>query len=472
MIRHPDSPAFVHYLEGEISRLISPLEEIAHFHWEEGNRDLSGYDILTLAFWYVGGYFASVDGKISTSEAAFIEDIEVALGKDGFDSLNAVELRESWEQAIHDSAEIFSELSIPPAVIDLQEYDDRYGTDYSSHAKSLLLRFAHAVAESDGIASPLEEETLSKFKNLLFDFKLNEAQSKSHEGPCVAPSDVKKAEPHRKLEDLLADLDSLIGLERIKSDVAQLINFLRVQKMREEKGLAVQPLSRHLVFYGNPGTGKTTVARFLSQIYQSLGVLSKGHLVETDRAGLVAGYVGQTALKVHEVVSEALGGVLFIDEAYTLSAGGDNDFGREAIDTLIKLMEDNRDDLIVVVAGYTDKMSAFLQTNPGLRSRFTKYLEFEDYNPEQLVEIFDLFCKNGGYRLANSTHDDLTRLFSVLYETRDETFGNGRLARNLFEMTINSQANRIVTLPHVNDEILSLIEESDIPGMADLQNVR
>ncbi len=163
---------------------------------------------------------------------------------------------------------------------------------------------------------------------------------------------------------------------------------------------------------------------------------------------------------------------MFIDEAYTLSTGGDNDFGREAIDTLLKMMEDNRDDLIVVVAGYTDKMSAFLQTNPGLRSRFNKYLEFEDYTPEQLVEIFELFCKNGGYKLATSTHDDLIRLFSVLYETRDETFGNGRLARNLYEMTINNQANRIVMLPNVDDDILSSIEETDIPGMADLQSVR
>lgn len=194
-------------------------------------------------------------------------------------------------------------------------------------------------------------------------------------------------------------------------------------------------------------------------------------MIESDRAGLVAGYVGQTALKVREVVGEAVGGVLFIDEAYTLSTGGDNDFGREAIDTLLKMMEDNRNDLIVV-AGYTDKMSAFLQTNPGLRSRFNKYLEFEDYTPEQLVEIFELFCTSGGYKLASTTHDDLIRLFSVLYETRDETFGNGRLARNLYEMTINNQANRIVSLPQVDDRILSSIEETDIPGMADLQSVR
>ena len=174
-------------------------------------------------------------------------------------------------------------------------------------------------------------------------------------------------------------------------------------------------------------------------------------------------------MKVREVVSEAVGGVLFIDEAYALSTGGDNDFGREAIDTLLKMMEDNRDDLIVVVAGYTDKMSAFLQTNPGLRSRFNKYLEFEDYTPEQLVEIFGLFCNESNYKLNSSSNNYLTRVFCNLYEGRNETFGNGRLARNLYEMTINNQANRIVMLPHVDDEILSTIEETDIPGMADLQ---
>lgn len=264
----------------------------------------------------------------------------------------------------------------------------------------------------------------------------------------------------------------MVGLDRVKDDVKQLVNFLKVQQILQSKGLEAQPISRHLVFYGNPGTGKTTVARLLAQVYHSLEIISRGHLVETDRSGLVAGYVGQTALKVRELVESALGGILFIDEAYSLNAGNGQDYGHEAIETLLKLMEDNRDDLIVVVAGYTDKMSSFLSSNPGLRSRFNKYFYFEDYSPAQLVDIFELFCQKAGYKLHQPTKDDLLKVFSVLYETRDETFGNARQARNLFEMTISNQANRIVALTDITEETLSTIEEVDIPGAADLHSVK
>jgi SpoVK/Ycf46/Vps4 family AAA+-type ATPase len=228
------------------------------------------------------------------------------------------------------------------------------------------------------------------------------------------------------------------------------------------------PASRHLVFSGNPGTGKTTIARLVAQIYRSLGILRKGHLIETDRAGLVAGYVGQTAIKVKEVVESALGGVLFIDEAYSLASGGSNDFGQEAIETLLKMMEDHRDDLVLVVAGYTEKMQEFLDSNPGLRSRFNKHIHFDDYGKDQLVQIFKSFCQKADFKTSVGAEDELSAIFDALIALKDESFGNARLARNLFEMAVSKQANRIVALPQIDKEVLSLIEPADIPGHEDL----
>jgi len=267
----------------------------------------------------------------------------------------------------------------------------------------------------------------------------------------------------------MAELDALVGLDRVKADVRQLINFLKVQKLREEQGLKSLPASRHLVFYGNPGTGKTTVARLVAQIYRTLGVLRRGHLVETDRAGLVAGFVGQTAMKVRDVTTKALGGVLFIDEAYTLASGGANDFGQEAVETLLKMMEDHREDLVVIVAGYTGRMQEFLDSNPGLRSRFNKHIHFDDYGVEQLVKIFKTFCQKAEFKPTEGAEKELTSIFGVLTASRDETFGNARAARNLFEATLSKQANRLVALPKVDREILSTIESADIPGHDELR---
>jgi stage V sporulation protein K len=275
---------------------------------------------------------------------------------------------------------------------------------------------------------------------------------------------VSKEPASRPLDVLLAELSALVGLDAAKKEVAQLVNFLKVQQLRQARGMTALPVSRHLVFSGNPGTGKTTVARLISQIYKSLGILSKGHLVETDRSGLVAGYIGQTAIKVQEIVQKSLGGILFIDEAYTLSSTKEGwDFGHEAIGTLLKLMEDHRDDFVVVVAGYTDKMQDFIDSNPGLRSRFNKYLQFADYSPLELVLIFQTFCSHGYYRLSASAEEKLVEIFSARYRERDETFGNGRLARNIFEEAIHNQASRIAPLSDITDEILSTIEAIDLP---------
>jgi hypothetical protein len=365
----------------------------------------------------------------------------------------------------------------PVSVSYLETYDSRHGTNFADRARQALFQFANLVIKSDGTVTPAEAAALAEFKQTLYPGGPQEtsdgAPAKGKKGTAAAAGAEPVEEelpPPRPLEELLAELDALVGLDRVKADVRQLINFLKVQKLREEQGLKSLPASRHLVFYGNPGTGKTTVARLVAQIYRTLGVLRRGHLVETDRAGLVAGYVGQTAMKVREVTTKALGGVLFIDEAYTLATGGENDFGREAVETLLKMMEDHRDDLVVIVAGYTGRMQDFLDSNPGLRSRFNKHIHFDDYGVEQLVKIFNTFCKKADFKLTEGAEKELTSVFGVLCAARDETFGNARAARNLFEATLSKQANRLVSLPKVDREILSTVEAADIPGHDELRS--
>ncbi len=269
------------------------------------------------------------------------------------------------------------------------------------------------------------------------------------------------------LERLLGELRSHIGLAGVKKDIEELANSINVDHMRRTQGLKVADRSLHMVFYGNPGTGKTTVARLVARIYKELGVLTKGHLVCTDRAGLVARYVGQTAPKVTAVVQEALGGVLFIDEAYSLAPPDpQNDFGQEAIQQLLLLMENHRKELVVIVAGYPDEMARFLDANPGLNSRFTKKLHFEDYTPEQLVQIFEKMCGESDYRLHERARAKLLRSVQAAYSQRGRTFGNARFARNLFEEATKNLANRIVASNLWDGSALMLITEDDIPDHA------
>jgi len=267
-------------------------------------------------------------------------------------------------------------------------------------------------------------------------------------------------------DELMEELNSLTGLKSVKEDVNALINLMKVQKMREEMGMKQVSVNKHLVFMGNPGTGKTTVARLLGKIYAAIGVVETGQLVEVDRSGLVSGYIGQTATKVMDVVDEALGGILFIDEAYALTnKKGEGDFGTEAVDTLLKAMEDHRDDLIVIVAGYTDLMEDFLESNPGLKSRFNKFIFFEDYTAEEELEILMSMSKKQEYRFDDKAREEAKRFFEERCANKTETYANARDVRNYLEKAITNQAGRIVEesgFKNLSKDELSLIKYEDV----------
>ncbi len=296
------------------------------------------------------------------------------------------------------------------------------------------------------------------------------AQSVNHNPPVKAsdggaggnvPEKEEEIPPKENLEDLKKELAEYIGLEGVKKEVTNLINMAAVYKMRRDHDLPTADMSLHMVFSGNPGTGKTMIARFMARVYHSLGLLSKGHLVEVDRSGLVAGYIGQTAIKTAKVTEEAKGGVLFIDEAYTLTSKSENDFGFEAVDTILKAMEDNRDDLVVIVAGYIELMEEFVDSNPGLRSRFNKYIHFDDYTAEEMTGIFDLQCKKSCYTLTEEAKAELNAYFAAVSEAAGE-FGNARGVRNTFEKILTEQANRIADMETVTREALMEITVKDV----------
>lgn len=269
-----------------------------------------------------------------------------------------------------------------------------------------------------------------------------------------------------RLARLLSELNNLIGLEGVKAEINSLINLIKVRKMRESYNMPSMDMTYHMVFTGNPGTGKTTVARLVAKIYKELGILSEGSLVETDRAGLVAGYVGQTALKVKEVVEKAIGGVLFIDEAYSLTNNAvSNDFGGEAIDTLVKMMEDNRENLVVIVAGYTKEMEEFLKSNTGLVSRFNKFIHFPDYTLDELIDILESMADRSGVVIEEEAKELLRGDIAVMPEERARVFGNARGIRNIFEKIIVNQANRIVTYENPPAEMLVQIKAEDAAGV-------
>ena len=379
----------------------------------------------------------------------------------------------------------------PPAFFAaLRDYDRRKGTTLARRFTDQLTLLLLLFAAVDGVVSEAEAGFVNACSDTLLALCERDGLSgdrpalKADEfvthvpAPAQPPTEVVPAaeqeetplpESEPTLEELLAELDGLCGLDQVKRDVKSLINLVKVRRLREEAGLPVPPMSLHLVFLGNPGTGKTTVARLLAKLYHAIGVLPKGQLVEVDRSGLVAGFVGQTALKTQEVIQKAIGGVLFIDEAYALvNQDNGNDFGREAVEVLLKNMEDHRKDLVVIVAGYSQLMEKFIHSNPGLESRFNKYFYFEDYDGAQLFTILQSMCDKNGYVLTPEGEALARRELMDLYEDRDENFGNARDVRNLFEQAVARQSDRVARLEAPTREQLMELRPEDLtePGVA------
>ncbi|MBI3465414.1 MAG: AAA family ATPase [Planctomycetes bacterium] len=381
------------------------------------------------------------------------------------------------ENAAHTARLDWKQLVAP--FIELPTFARRVG-----EFQTVVMRIANLVSKIDGVATP---ETVAHIKGVQYQLwqhlgrggqrsevgsqrsevgsQRSEVGSQrsevgGQEDASAAPVD--PAAEAAKLEAALAEMDALVGLDVIKREVRALINYLRLQRERQRLGLPATSLSLHMVFGGNPGTGKTTVARIVGRVFGALGILKRGHLIETDRSGLVAEYVGQTGPKTNKKVDEALDGILFIDEAYSLVAeNGDDPFGAEAVQTLLKRSEDNRDRLVVILAGYTGPMDRLLHSNPGLSSRFSRRLEFPDYTADELCSILESLCGQNHYSLDEAARCKVAAGFERAVAARDEHFGNGRLVRNVFEDAIRRMANRIAEIVPLTHEILTTLEAED-----------
>lgn len=330
----------------------------------------------------------------------------------------------------------------------------KFDRDLKAKYLTLLHRYMLLVVKSDNEITDIESKWLNK---------LSCKREELLNSPTQPINDKKEEKVLEETEkDPFEELSKLIGLSSVKTAVNNLSNLIKVQKMRESRGMKATTVSYHCVFTGNPGTGKTTVARIVARIYKQLGVLKKGHLVETDRSGLVAEYIGQTAPKTNEIIDSALDGVLFIDEAYSLVQDYKNDFGYEAISTLLKRMEDDRDRLVVILAGYSKEMEDFMNSNSGLQSRFNNYIEFPDYSVEELVQVFEYTAKKNDFLVSESALSKVKEVVQEEVANKNQKFGNARFVRNLFEKIITEQANRLMTSSLVTDEMLSRIEEIDV----------
>ena len=361
-------------------------------------------------------------------------------------------LKDSYVDLLETSELLNQNAKMLPNEFFLQKALSECDRDLQTQYMSLLYRFASTVAKADGQVNETEAKWLAEIM-------------KSKDLNIGNGSNVRTTseQDQEALESPYDTLNDLIGLTSVKEEITKLYNFIKIQQVRKDKGLRTPDISYHCVFTGNSGTGKTTVARIMAGIYKELGILKKGHLVETDRSGLVAEYVGQTAVKTNKIIDSALDGVLFIDEAYSLVQGAKEDFGQEAISTLLKRMEDDRNRLVVILAGYGSEMKAFIDSNPGLQSRFNRYIHFPDYDADELKQIFLLNAKKNQYSLDDEAMAELEKLLSSAIAHKDMNFGNARFVRNLFEKSIQNQAMRLSSQPNITEEILSILKSEDFP---------
>lgn len=432
------------------------------------NTSLSLKDTLRVEFLKFASYLVDADGDIDAQELSCIKDYL------GFD-LTASSLKLfKKNEGVHPQ---FSHL--PPVILkhfvlaDAKKLPDLdpYHYQKAQFLADTFKVFGQTLISCHGeeSADQISVEHLTSYTTMLETF-LKEygvwkpSTEKFYQIPLAETTSSIDVEDKTSVEQLLEELNQLTGLSQVKEEVNRLVNLIRVQKLREKRGFKNQASSKHMVFSGNPGTGKTTVARMLGKIFKHLGVLPSGQLVEVDRSSLVSGYIGQTATKTQEAIEKAMGGILFIDEAYTLTVNkGEQDFGQEAVDTLLKAMEDHRDNLLVIVAGYPEPMKHFLSSNPGLLSRFNHFIFFEDYTSQELIAILENQCNQQQYHLSKEALEAAKVYFDTRTKYPPANFANARDVRNFLEKAIANHASRIINLPETTDEILTCIEKDDLP---------
>ncbi|MCM1273307.1 MAG: AAA family ATPase [Clostridium sp.] len=428
---------------------------------ETGEISSQYYDLVMLyvtTFNYVGNDFISCDDEVTANEVAALSGYIMMIRE-------YIEIIREKMAGYKPTIEYKSGSSIKQETLEYNKPTIAFRPKkQDEQSVQEDLDFDSMVPLADRKKVTIEKEKKEeKRENLNADITPKATEEREDETQFVGK--ISEAEDAVNLEELLLELNGLTGMGSVKKEVNNLVNLLKICKIREEKGFKIPPTTNHLVFLGNPGTGKTTVARILAKIYHSLGVLSKGQLVEVDRSGLVAGYMGQTGIKVMEVVEKAKGGVLFIDEAYALSTGQEGDFGKEAIDVLNKAMEDYKDDLIVIVAGYQKEMQSFLDANPGLRSRFNRTINFPNYSAEELLTIMKNRATKLDYTITQDAISHIEQYFKKVLEIPPDNFGNARSVRNYLDNAINNQANRLVKSPDFSDEDLTTIVIADVESL-------